>query len=120
MIVLDLDDFKQVNDTWGHETGDLVLRGLAEALVAATRTVDLAARLGGEEFAILLPNTDAEGAQGVAERIQRELRDMAVPVGDTTRGRDGEFRDLVVPRSRCAQRSAERRRPEPLRGEARR
>jgi diguanylate cyclase (GGDEF)-like protein len=91
VIVLDLDDFKQVNDTWGHETGDLVLRGLAEALVAATRTVDLAARLGGEEFAILLPNTDAEGAQGVAERIQRELRDMAVPVGDTTVGATASF-----------------------------
>ena len=91
VIVLDIDDFKQVNDTWGHETGDLVLRGLAEALAAATRSVDLAARLGGEEFAILLPNTNAEGAQGVAERIQRDLREMAVPVGDTTVGATASF-----------------------------
>ena len=91
VIVLDIDDFKQVNDTWGHETGDLVLRGLAEALGAATRSVDLAARLGGEEFAILLPNTDAEGAQGVAERIQDDLRELAVPVGDTTVGATASF-----------------------------
>jgi diguanylate cyclase (GGDEF)-like protein len=91
VIVLDIDDFKQVNDTWGHETGDLVLRGLAEALAAATRNVDLAARLGGEEFAILLPNTDAEGAHGVAERIQRDLKHIAVPAGDTTVGATASF-----------------------------
>ena len=96
VIMLDIDDFKQINDTWGHETGDLVLRGLAEALAAATRTIDLAARLGGEEFAILLPNTDAEGAQGVAERIQRELENMAVPVGDA---RVGQRRASASPRS---------------------
>jgi diguanylate cyclase (GGDEF)-like protein len=84
VIALDIDDFKQVNDTWGHETGDLVLRGLAEALAAAIRTIDLAARLGGEEFAILLPNTDAEGAQGVAERIQRDLAEMTVSAGTDT------------------------------------
>ena len=91
VIVLDIDDFKQVNDTWGHETGDLVLRGLAEALAAATRSVDLAARLGGEEFAVLLPNTDAEGARGVAERIQHDLREIAVPVGGTTVGATASF-----------------------------
>jgi diguanylate cyclase (GGDEF)-like protein len=84
VIVLDIDDFKQINDTWGHETGDLVLRGLAEALAAATRSVDLAARLGGEEFAILLPNTDALGAEGVATRIQRDLAEMTVHSGETT------------------------------------
>jgi len=82
VIVLDIDDFKKVNDTWGHETGDLVLRGLAEALAAATRSVDLAARLGGEEFAILLPNTDAQGAEGVAARIQRDLATMTVTAGE--------------------------------------
>jgi diguanylate cyclase (GGDEF)-like protein len=81
VIALDIDDFKRVNDTWGHETGDLVLRGLAEALVAATRSIDLAARLGGEEFAVLLPNTDAEGAQGVAERIQHDFGEMTVFAG---------------------------------------
>jgi diguanylate cyclase (GGDEF)-like protein len=84
VIVLDIDDFKKVNDTWGHETGDAVLRGLAEALAAATRSVDLAARLGGEEFAVLLPNTDAEGAEGVAERIQRDLAAISIPVRDGT------------------------------------
>jgi len=91
VIVLDIDDFKHVNDTWGHETGDLVLRGLAEALAAATRSVDLAARLGGEEFAVLLPNTDAEGARGVAERIQQDLKDIAVPAGTTTVGATASF-----------------------------
>ena len=84
VIVLDIDDFKQVNDTWGHETGDLVLAGLAEVLSGATRTVDLAARLGGEEFAVLLPNTDAEGARGVAERVQRDLAELSIDVpGDS-------------------------------------
>ena len=82
VIMLDIDDFKQVNDTWGHETGDLVLRGLAEALAVATRSIDLAARLGGEEFAILLPNTDAHDAERVAARIQADLATMAVPAGD--------------------------------------
>jgi diguanylate cyclase (GGDEF)-like protein len=82
VIVLDLDDFKQINDTWGHDTGDAVLRGLADVLAGATRTVDLPARLGGEEFAVLLPNTDAEGARGVAERVQRDLAEMRVPAGD--------------------------------------
>jgi diguanylate cyclase (GGDEF)-like protein len=91
IILLDVDDFKRINDSWGHETGDLVLRGLAEALAAATRTVDLAARLGGEEFAVLLPDTDAEGARGVAERIQRDLSQLAVPVGDTTVGATASF-----------------------------
>jgi diguanylate cyclase (GGDEF)-like protein len=84
VIVLDIDDFKQINDTWGHETGDQVLKGLAEALAAATRSVDLAARLGGEEFAVLLPNTDAQGAAGVAERIQHDLAELTVPAGGSS------------------------------------
>jgi diguanylate cyclase (GGDEF)-like protein len=84
VILLDIDDFKRVNDTWGHETGDLMLRALSEALAAATRTIDLAARLGGEEFAVLLPNTDAAGARGVAERIQSDFRQMTVTAGTDT------------------------------------
>ena len=84
LILLDIDDFKRVNDTWGHETGDLVLRALSEALAAATRTIDLAARLGGEEFAVLLPNTDAAGARGVAERIQHDFGRMTVTAGTDT------------------------------------
>ena len=91
VIVLDIDDFKQVNDTWGHDTGDSVLRGLADVLTGATRTVDLPARLGGEEFAVLLPNTDAEGARGVAERIQRDLADLHVPAGDGSVGITASF-----------------------------
>ena len=91
VIVLDIDDFKRVNDTWGHETGDAVLRGLADVLTGATRTVDLPARLGGEEFAVLLPNTDAEGARGVAERVQRDLTALRVPVGDDSVGITASF-----------------------------
>jgi len=91
VIVLDLDDFKQINDTWGHDTGDAVLRGLADVLTGATRTVDLPARLGGEEFAVLLPNTDAEGARGVAERVQRDLGEMRVPAGDDAVGVTASF-----------------------------
>ena len=120
VIVLDIDDFKRINDTWGHETGDFVLRGLAEALAAATRSIDLAARLGGEEFAVLLPNTDAEGAQGVAERIQRDFGEMTVFAGGDTVRATASFGISSVSRSCGPGGPSGRRRQVPLRGEARR
>jgi diguanylate cyclase (GGDEF)-like protein/PAS domain S-box-containing protein len=71
VVVLDLDHFKEVNDLHGHETGDLTLRQLAERMRASTRATDVIARLGGEEFAWLLPATDAEGARALADRLRR-------------------------------------------------
>jgi diguanylate cyclase (GGDEF)-like protein len=81
VVLADIDDFKLVNDTWGHDTGDTVLRRVAVVLQAATRDVDLPVRLGGEEFAILLPETDTEGARHLAERVREAVADTVIDVG---------------------------------------
>ena len=73
LILADLDDFKQVNDRYGHQTGDDVLQTFADILRATVREIDLPARYGGEEFAVLLPQTDLEGAHQLAERLRRAL-----------------------------------------------
>ena len=70
LVVLDLDRFKLVNDSYGHQVGDDVLRAAGRALAAATRGEDLAARYGGEEFVVLLPDTDGETALAIAERLR--------------------------------------------------
>jgi diguanylate cyclase (GGDEF)-like protein len=84
LILVDLDDFKLVNDRFGHNTGDDVLRALSDVFRASLRDVDLAARLGGEEFAVLLPETDGVGAAGVAERLRAGLVavELQGPEGD--------------------------------------
>src|SRR5918911_607480 len=85
LILLDLDNFKRVNDTFGHECGDVALRLLAEGLRDELRSVDTAARYGGEEFAVILPQAGAEGALIVAERLRRRIELMEVPgVGHVT------------------------------------
>jgi two-component system cell cycle response regulator len=73
MLLLDLDHFKLVNDTYGHLTGDDVLFGLATLLQRAVRTVDTVARYGGEEFVIVLPETGKQGALAFAERIRDRI-----------------------------------------------
>ncbi|HWB56170.1 MAG TPA: diguanylate cyclase [Gaiellaceae bacterium] len=73
LILADLDDFKQVNDRYGHQAGDDVLRTFADILRSTVRDIDLPARYGGEEFAVLLPQTDLEGAHRLAERLRRSL-----------------------------------------------
>lgn len=70
MAILDIDHFKNVNDTYGHPAGDRVLVRIAQTLTDSTRASDTLARLGGEEFAVLLPNTDKAGAALLAERIR--------------------------------------------------
>jgi len=69
-LLLDIDHFKHVNDTFGHETGDHVLKKLAETLQASIRATDFVARFGGEEFLVLLPETEAQGARTIAEKIR--------------------------------------------------
>ncbi|NHZ46946.1 diguanylate cyclase [Nitratidesulfovibrio liaohensis] len=72
-LMLDLDHFKHINDVHGHATGDEVLRRLAAAIASAVRSSDFAVRMGGEEFAIIAPNTDAPHAMALAERLRRTV-----------------------------------------------
>jgi diguanylate cyclase (GGDEF)-like protein len=82
VVLADLDDFKLVNDRFGHHAGDEVLLAFADLLREHGRDVDVAARLGGEEFAILLPETGIEGASAGAERLRRSLAELGLPLGD--------------------------------------
>ena len=72
-IMLDIDHFKKVNDTYGHECGDLVIQSVSQTLLEQTRDYDIIGRLGGEEFGILLPQTHLKEAQEVAERIRQKV-----------------------------------------------
>ncbi|MEV0733545.1 diguanylate cyclase [Polymorphospora sp. NPDC050346] len=80
VLALDLDRFKHVNDTHGHAAGDTVLAEFARRLRAEIREVDLAFRQGGEEFVVLLPETDAAGGAIVAQRLAAAVRDVPVPI----------------------------------------
>jgi diguanylate cyclase (GGDEF)-like protein len=81
VVVADLDNFKEVNDRFGHDVGDLVLRAFAAAIRVNVRDVDLAARYGGEEFTVLLPATDAEGGRRLAERLREAAEELIVDSG---------------------------------------
>lgn len=85
LLVLDLDHFKLVNDTWGHQEGDRVLVTLAGILRAGLRTQDVAARVGGEEFAVIMPGVGGAGAMAAAERLRLAVRDGTFLVGPGTR-----------------------------------
>jgi diguanylate cyclase (GGDEF)-like protein len=78
IVLADLDDFKEVNDRFGHPVGDVVLREFARTLEEEIREIDIAARWGGEEFVLLLPATDLRGAEEVAERVRAALRGRVV------------------------------------------
>jgi diguanylate cyclase (GGDEF)-like protein len=84
VVMLDLDDFKLVNDTFGHLFGDRVLTWVADLIRATLRASDVPARYGGDEFAVILPDTDAEAAHRAAERILEAFRDR--PFVDESRG----------------------------------
>lgn len=81
LLALDIDHFKQVNDTHGHASGDLVLKAVAKALLECVRPMDMVARVGGEEFAIVMPNCPAAFGEAVAERVRRRVEAMPVPIG---------------------------------------
>ena len=87
LIIMDIDHFKQVNDSHGHDAGDVVIKGVAEIIANSLRDVDIAARYGGEEFALLLPETDKSHAIDIAERIRKRIegahfnwQGIAIPV----------------------------------------
>jgi two-component system cell cycle response regulator len=74
LLLTDVDHFKSVNDTYGHPTGDMVLKGVARILKEQARDTDVVARYGGEEFCVVMPETDAAGAKVIAERIREAIR----------------------------------------------
>ncbi len=79
LVLMDADNFKGVNDSYGHQQGDLVLAAIAEALQAELRCYDIAARYGGEEFAMVLPETSLQAGLAVAERLRRAVEVMTFP-----------------------------------------
>lgn len=84
LLILDLDHFKAVNDTHGHDVGDQVLRAVANCLRDFTRYHDVAARLGGEEFAVVAPNMDEQSLAKLAERIRTAISQLSVTSGNIT------------------------------------
>ena len=82
MLIIDLDNFKQVNDRCGHVEGDSVLRKVGRMLMDTTRQADVVCRFGGDEFAVLLPETGSEDAGRTAERIRLAVADISVPGED--------------------------------------
>ena len=80
VLMIDADHFKRINDSHGHPAGDAVLRHLAACLSATFRAMDVVARVGGEEFAVLLPGSGLDGAEAVAQRVCERLREQSVRV----------------------------------------
>ena len=82
LMMIDLDHFKRINDQWGHEVGNRVLRGTANCIRENTRKLDIQCRYGGEEFAVILPSTERRLALQVAERVRAALQDTLFYVAD--------------------------------------
>ena len=82
LIMLDIDNFKRVNDTYGHMQGDEVLRAVARVLRQSAREIDEPARYGGEEMAVALPQTDLDGAYNFAERVRKRIEALELPLLD--------------------------------------
>jgi diguanylate cyclase (GGDEF)-like protein len=82
--MLDIDHFKQINDTHGHAAGDRVLHAVATRLEANLRESDLCGRLGGEEFAVLLAGTDLQEALAIAEKLRLAIQAIVLPINDIT------------------------------------
>ena len=82
LIMLDIDDFNEVNDTYGHQQGDTVLRQVANVVRENSRDADSPARYGGEELSLILPHRDLEGAHAIAERIRAAVEELRVPRTD--------------------------------------
>jgi diguanylate cyclase (GGDEF)-like protein len=84
LLLADIDHFKKVNDTYGHPVGDLVLKGVSGVITETIRDIDIPARYGGEEFGVILPGTDAVGAQKIAERLRRAVMAKTFTADDKT------------------------------------
>jgi diguanylate cyclase (GGDEF)-like protein len=86
-VIADIDDFKLINDTHGHQTGDEILRTAAQALARSVRELDLAARYGGEEFAVVLPGSSLANAHRSAERMRQAVEQIGIPSPSGTTAR---------------------------------
>jgi len=84
MFMMDIDHFKHVNDDYGHDAGDRVLKSLAEISILALRGADVLGRFGGEEFGVLLPETDEESAREVAERLRQSIERASISINGIT------------------------------------
>jgi diguanylate cyclase (GGDEF)-like protein len=84
LLMLDVDHFKRINDTWGHAAGDQVLQAIGKLLRESCRVYDVPGRYGGEEFCIVLPETRSGNTTVVAERIRHKLESTLLPCGDTS------------------------------------
>ena len=96
LVVFDVDHFKQINDTFGHLRATRCLREVAESIVASTKSFDVAARCGGDEFVLLLPGCGSTDAVGVAERVRAEIgAPCRIGLGDGQRGRGDDARQRI-------------------------
>ncbi|RUM46987.1 MAG: GGDEF domain-containing protein [Hydrogenothermus sp.] len=112
LIILDIDDFKNINDTYGHLAGDEVLKDIASVLKFYLRANTIVGRIGGEEFAILLPGIDIEKAKSIAERIRKVIENRKVHVGDivinpkasfgVTQVKEGDTLETIINRADIA------------------
>ena len=85
LLLVDIDDFKSLNDRYGHAAGDELLHGLSLIMNATVRSSDLLARYGGEEFAVLAPGTDLDGAYQLAEKLRTAIAESSFILGETMR-----------------------------------
>lgn len=85
LLYVDVDHFKQINDLYGHSAGDMALKHVADRLVKGLRNVDMVVRMGGDEFAVVLPEVGPDGAKTVAERLFRSITGSPVPLDDAHR-----------------------------------
>jgi diguanylate cyclase (GGDEF)-like protein len=99
VVMMDIDDFKLLNDTHGHQAGDAVLRGVADIVRHQMRGVDTAARYGGEEFSMVLPRTGMLDAYNQAERIRQRIEELRVHIGGDTVGVSASFGIASFPES---------------------
>lgn len=106
LLLLDIDNFKRINDTYGHEVGDKALRLCARTIGQTVRDIDVLARFGGEEFVVLLPDTPLEQASAIAERVRQRVADtpleltgrrvtMTLSIGCSSSTRASDMADLI-------------------------
>jgi diguanylate cyclase (GGDEF)-like protein len=96
VVMIDIDNFKQINDAYGHAAGDEALRQVTASLSPCLRAVDVFARLGGEEFALLLPDTNEAGAEIISEKLRKALASASVQAGPDTFSLTASFGAAVV------------------------